>query len=120
MTLRADEVASPLNSESSSHVRRGDLFIAFNAADHSESVILPQPPEGMSWGCLVDTALPFPGTALELNSGTTTPVSSPKISAVVWELLSVSAWRNLQPPKFGSLEDMFSQWRCEECKEEDR
>ncbi|XP_075642601.1 isoamylase 2, chloroplastic [Castanea sativa] len=61
MTLRADEVESPLNSESSSHVRRGDLFIAFNAADHSESVILPQPPEGMSWCCLVDTALPFPG-----------------------------------------------------------
>ena len=61
MTLRADEVESPLNSESSSHVRRGDLFISFNAADHSESVILPQPPEGMSWRCLVDTALPFPG-----------------------------------------------------------
>ncbi|KAK4558481.1 hypothetical protein RGQ29_007997 [Quercus rubra] len=61
MTLRADEVDGPLNSESSSHVRRGDLFIAFNAAGHSESVILPQPPEGMSWRCLVDTALPFPG-----------------------------------------------------------
>lgn len=59
MTLRADKVESPLSTESS-HLR-GDLFIAFNAADHSESVILPTPPEGMSWLCMVDTALPFPG-----------------------------------------------------------
>jgi isoamylase len=50
MTLRADKVESPLSSESSH--QRGDLFIAFNAADHSESVILPTPPEGMSWRCI--------------------------------------------------------------------
>ncbi|KAG6645160.1 isoamylase 2, chloroplastic [Carya illinoinensis] len=59
VTLKADKVECPLNSESS-HLR-GDLFIAFNAADHSEGVILPKPPEGMSWWRLVDTALPFPG-----------------------------------------------------------
>ncbi|KDP21497.1 hypothetical protein JCGZ_21968 [Jatropha curcas] len=39
----------------------GNLFMAFNAADQSESVILPQLPEGMTWLRLVDTALPFPG-----------------------------------------------------------
>lgn len=59
MTLKADKVESPLRSEST-HLR-GDLFIAFNAADQSENVILPPPPEGMSWHRLVDTALPFPG-----------------------------------------------------------
>ncbi|KAE8009681.1 hypothetical protein FH972_006105 [Carpinus fangiana] len=59
MTLKADKVESPLSSESS-HLK-GDLFIAFNAAGCSESVILPPPPDGMSWRRLVDTALPFPG-----------------------------------------------------------
>lgn len=59
MTLKAEKVESSLSSESSHP--RGDLFIAFNAADISESVILPPPPEGMSWCRLVDTALPFPG-----------------------------------------------------------
>ncbi|CAN6690617.1 unnamed protein product [Malus baccata var. baccata] len=39
----------------------GDLFAAFSAAAHSETVILPPPPEGMGWFRLVDTALPFPG-----------------------------------------------------------
>ncbi|KAL1312236.1 hypothetical protein HN51_038857 [Arachis hypogaea] len=39
----------------------GDLFLAFNAADNSETLVLPVPPEGMSWYRLVDTSLPFPG-----------------------------------------------------------
>ncbi|MED6198420.1 hypothetical protein PIB30_066131 [Stylosanthes scabra] len=39
----------------------GDLFLAFNAADNPEALVLPLPPEGMSWHRLVDTALPFPG-----------------------------------------------------------
>lgn len=40
---------------------KGNLFIAFNAADLSESVILPPTAEGTAWHRLVDTALPFPG-----------------------------------------------------------
>ncbi|KAF5732744.1 isoamylase 2 chloroplastic [Tripterygium wilfordii] len=56
MTLKADKEESELSSHS-----KGDVFVAFNAADHSESVILPPPPEGMAWRRLVDTALPFPG-----------------------------------------------------------
>ncbi|PON65768.1 Glycoside hydrolase [Parasponia andersonii] len=61
MSLRADEdsVENQMTSESSSS--KGDLFIAFNAADHPESVILPPPAEGTVWHRLVDTALPFPG-----------------------------------------------------------
>ncbi|XP_072961013.1 isoamylase 2, chloroplastic [Typha angustifolia] len=39
----------------------GDLFLSFNASDHSESVTLPEQPEGSVWLRLVDTALPFPG-----------------------------------------------------------
>ncbi|KAA8543207.1 hypothetical protein F0562_021298 [Nyssa sinensis] len=73
MTLKADKEESRLSSESSllsgessllsgeSSLLSGDLFIAFNAANHSESVILPPPPPEMAWLCLVDTALPFPG-----------------------------------------------------------
>ena len=38
-----------------------DLFVAFNAADHSQSVNLPPPPAEMAWLRLVDTALPHPG-----------------------------------------------------------
>ncbi|KAH7577502.1 hypothetical protein JRO89_XS01G0259100 [Xanthoceras sorbifolium] len=59
MRLKAGEAETQLSSESS-HTN-GDLYIAFNAADCSESIILPQPPEGMTWHRLVDTALPFPG-----------------------------------------------------------
>ncbi|GLT47182.1 hypothetical protein SLA2020_208950 [Shorea laevis] len=59
MTLKADKPESQSNSKASQAM--GDLFIAFNAAKHSENVILPPPPEGMAWHCLVDTALPFPG-----------------------------------------------------------
>ncbi|KMS97759.1 hypothetical protein BVRB_5g124290 [Beta vulgaris subsp. vulgaris] len=39
----------------------GDLYVAFNAGEQSESLILPSPPEGMAWVRLVDTALAFPG-----------------------------------------------------------
>lgn len=59
MTLKADEEGSQLSSESSQP--SGDLFIALNAAEYSESVILPPLPEGMEWRRLVDTALSFPG-----------------------------------------------------------
>ncbi|XP_015891591.3 isoamylase 2, chloroplastic [Ziziphus jujuba] len=62
MRLKVDEdkLGNKLTSELSSD-QKGDLFIAFNAAHHKESVILPPPPKGMEWHRLVDTALPFPG-----------------------------------------------------------
>ncbi|CAH2039039.1 unnamed protein product [Thlaspi arvense] len=41
--------------------KNNDLFIGFNASDHSENVILPSLPVGSKWRRLVDTALPFPG-----------------------------------------------------------
>ncbi|CAK7348183.1 unnamed protein product [Dovyalis caffra] len=59
MTLKVDRPESGLSSESS-HVE-GDMFIAFNAAGHSESVTLPKALGGITWHRLVDTALPFPG-----------------------------------------------------------
>ncbi|KAM5563791.1 isoamylase 2, chloroplastic [Rosa sericea] len=61
MRLKADqdEVENQLTNEYAD--LRGDLFVAFSAAEQSETVILPPPPEGMAWSRLVDTALPFPG-----------------------------------------------------------
>ncbi|XVF32628.1 hypothetical protein REPUB_Repub17cG0098700 [Reevesia pubescens] len=59
MTLKAEKAESQLSSEASQQM--GDLFIAINAADKAESIILPPPPEGMAWCRLVDTALPYPG-----------------------------------------------------------
>ncbi|KAK7242972.1 hypothetical protein RIF29_37754 [Crotalaria pallida] len=56
MTLKAEKMEFP---QSSSDISR-DLFIAFNAADHPEIVVLPLLPEGVAWYRLVDTALPFP------------------------------------------------------------
>ncbi|XP_052187699.1 isoamylase 2, chloroplastic [Diospyros lotus] len=60
MTLKVDKDGSDSSSELSA-LKGGDLFVAFNAADHSERVILPPPPAEMAWVRLVDTALPFPG-----------------------------------------------------------
>ncbi|KAK4800684.1 hypothetical protein SAY86_021171 [Trapa natans] len=54
MTLKSEQGTKKKSLE-------GSLFIAFNGADRSESVILPPPPKGMSWRRLVDTALPYPG-----------------------------------------------------------
>ncbi|KAL4362590.1 hypothetical protein GQ457_04G028340 [Hibiscus cannabinus] len=59
MTLKADEAEDQLNSEASD--LKGDLYIAINGADKAETIILPPPPEGMTWCRLVDTALPYPG-----------------------------------------------------------
>ncbi|RDX87666.1 Isoamylase 2, chloroplastic, partial [Mucuna pruriens] len=59
MTLKAEVTEFAESSVSSD--TSGDLFIAFNAADHPETAVLSLLPEGMSWYCLVDTALPFPG-----------------------------------------------------------
>ncbi|MBA0686183.1 hypothetical protein Goari_013798 [Gossypium aridum] len=59
MRLKADKAEGQLSSEASQ--LKGDLFIAFNAADRAETIILPPPPEGMAWRQLVDTALPYPG-----------------------------------------------------------
>ena len=59
MALKAEEKEF-LESSVSSDIS-GDLFIAFNAAGHPETAVLPLPPEGMLWYRLVDTALPFPG-----------------------------------------------------------
>ncbi|XP_077217716.1 debranching enzyme 1 [Tasmannia lanceolata] len=55
MTLKTEKDEEQPSSD------RGDLFIAFNASEFSESVILPQLSEGIEWLRLVDTALPFPG-----------------------------------------------------------
>lgn len=54
-------LAMRLKAEFEAPDTKGDVYIAFNAADCSESIILPPPPEGMIWNRLVDTALPFPG-----------------------------------------------------------
>ncbi|XVE73182.1 hypothetical protein DITRI_Ditri11bG0096800 [Diplodiscus trichospermus] len=59
MTLKADKAERQLSSEASQ--LKGDLFIAINAADKAENIILPPPPGGMEWRRLVDTALPYPG-----------------------------------------------------------
>ncbi|KAE8692093.1 Isoamylase 2 [Hibiscus syriacus] len=59
MTLKVDKAEDQLNSEASE--LKGDLFIAINGADKTETIILPPPPEGMAWRQLVDTALPYPG-----------------------------------------------------------
>ncbi|KAG6748546.1 hypothetical protein POTOM_048474 [Populus tomentosa] len=58
-TLKVDKPENGLSSESS--LLEGDMFIAFIAAGHSESVPLPEIPEGMAWHRLVDPALPFSG-----------------------------------------------------------
>lgn len=39
----------------------GDLFLAFNAAEHSERIMVPAAPTGMVWYRLVDTGLSYPG-----------------------------------------------------------
>lgn len=59
VTLKAD--AQSNESTSSSPNVHGDLFVAFNSADHSEKVALPPLAVDATWVCLVDTALPFPG-----------------------------------------------------------
>lgn len=46
---------------SSAPCLNGNMFIAFNAADHSESIPLPPPPADMEWLRLVDTARLYPG-----------------------------------------------------------
>ncbi|MED6181149.1 hypothetical protein PIB30_016905 [Stylosanthes scabra] len=59
MLLKAEKAELPENPVPTDI--SGDLFLAFNAADNPETLVLPLPPEGMSWHRLVDTALPFPG-----------------------------------------------------------
>lgn len=59
MTLKRERAESQSSSETSHEF--GDLFITFNAGQNSECVILPVPPEGMTWHRMVDTALPYPG-----------------------------------------------------------
>ncbi|PIM97765.1 1,4-alpha-glucan branching enzyme/starch branching enzyme II [Handroanthus impetiginosus] len=57
MTLKAE--APPLSSP---NVIGGDLFIAFNSADHSAKVAVPPLASvDATWVRLVDTALPLPG-----------------------------------------------------------
>ncbi|XP_021907693.1 isoamylase 2, chloroplastic [Carica papaya] len=80
MTLKADE-EDPQSSQQS-----GDLFIAFNAAEHSESVILPPLDEGIEWRRLVDTALPFPG----FFSISGDPVPEQMAGLVAYEMKSYS------------------------------
>ncbi|KAI9082823.1 hypothetical protein K1719_035153 [Acacia pycnantha] len=60
MTLKVERDPLLVSSETS-NLSVGDVFMALNAAAQSETAVLPPPPEGMSWRCLVDTSLPFPG-----------------------------------------------------------
>ncbi|XP_011092269.1 isoamylase 2, chloroplastic [Sesamum indicum] len=59
MTLKADALPSQVTSGSPN--AGGDLFVAFNSANHLQKVALPQLAVGSTWVRLVDTALPFPG-----------------------------------------------------------
>ncbi|XP_030517669.2 isoamylase 2, chloroplastic [Rhodamnia argentea] len=59
MTLKTEKAESQSSSETSHEF--GDLFIAFNAGQNSECVILPVPLEGTTWHRMIDTALPYPG-----------------------------------------------------------
>lgn len=63
----------------------GNMFIAFNAADHPESILLPPPPTDMEWRCLVDTALSYP----EFFSMDGDPVSE-QMTELVYEMKSHS------------------------------
>ncbi|KAK6936850.1 Glycosyl hydrolase, family 13, catalytic domain [Dillenia turbinata] len=58
MTIKAEREDAESDPEFSEI--KGDLFLAFNAADRPENVVLPPAPTGMAWFRLVDTALPFP------------------------------------------------------------
>ncbi|KAL2922220.1 Isoamylase 2 chloroplastic [Bienertia sinuspersici] len=59
MELKAENKGIQGSLESS--VVRGDLYVAFNAGEDTENIILPSPPEGFTWVLLVDTALAYPG-----------------------------------------------------------
>ncbi|KAK1352613.1 Isoamylase 2, chloroplastic [Heracleum sosnowskyi] len=58
MTLKV--YTEEIQPTSSAPCLNGNMFIAFNAADHSESILLPPPPTDMEWRRLVDTALSYP------------------------------------------------------------
>lgn len=59
MLLKVENEGTQESLESSN--ARGDLYIAVNASENSENIILPSAPEEMTWVRLIDTALPFPG-----------------------------------------------------------
>lgn len=59
MTLKVYE--EEIQSTSSAPSVNGNMFIAFNAADHSEDILLPPPPADMEWQRLIDTSLLYPG-----------------------------------------------------------
>ncbi|GMH28994.1 hypothetical protein Nepgr_030837 [Nepenthes gracilis] len=79
-------LAMTLHAESLEVQPRGDLYIAFNAAGHSENVCLPSLPEEMEWVRLVDTALPFPG----FFSSNGDPVLGQMSELVTYEMKSYS------------------------------
>ncbi|KAF5203756.1 Glycogen debranching enzyme [Thalictrum thalictroides] len=83
MTLKADIDSSEPNSKPS---HGNDLFIALNAKDSSETLILPPSSQGMAWFRLVDTALPFPG--FFLTDGV--PVIEQKPGLLAYEMKSHS------------------------------
>ncbi|KAF3436332.1 hypothetical protein FNV43_RR23424 [Rhamnella rubrinervis] len=87
MRLKADEdkLGNKVSSDSSS-TPRGDLFIVFNAADDSETVILPPAPQGLEWRRLVDTALPYP----EFFSTDGKPVLGQMVGSFAYEMKSYS------------------------------
>lgn len=85
MTLKVDREGNDLISDVS--IVSGDLFVAFNGGNQSESIVLPPPPpEEMEWLRLVDTALPFPGFFSEDGE----PVPEQMAGLVTYEMKSHS------------------------------
>ncbi|XP_068662227.1 isoamylase 2, chloroplastic [Aristolochia californica] len=76
---------------------KGGLFIAINASDTLQNVILPEIPEGNSWVRFIDTALSFPGFFCEdgvpvIKENTVLPTYGVKAhSCALFEELSDSA-----------------------------
>lgn len=85
MELKAENKG--IHSSSESSLVRGDLYVVFNAGEHSENILLPAPPEGMRWVRLVDTALAFPG--FFSSDGIPVPEQTPGLTS--YEMKSYSS-----------------------------
>ncbi|CAI0395336.1 unnamed protein product [Linum tenue] len=85
MALKADRSKSMIDPESG-YLKKGDIFMAFNAGRKMVSVLLPSAPEGMEWRRLVDTGLPYP----VFFSGNGEPVDEQMQGLVVYEMKSHS------------------------------
>ncbi|XP_057524144.1 isoamylase 2, chloroplastic [Amaranthus tricolor] len=83
MELKAENI----DVKNLSSSMRSNLYVAFNAGENSETVVLPSPPEGMTWVRLVDTGLAFPG--FFSSDGIPIPEQMPELLA--YELKSYSS-----------------------------